>query len=536
MDVDRLSSRLATPLSHRSCRSSLRSDSNRTKSSRSVFSCPFSARDPRAFPLAGASKEHEQLHRNLHDDAAGARISWWLRQRDKSNEYLKSRGFLVGGPSVISEEVHESGHIASQMTRAFAGAAGRRASKTRQPVPYTIDPAFEHTKQNMELGDHAGKETIRTSTMRDVLHDSTNGKNSGQDSGMQKGRDVSQGGKAERSQRSHRTRRATGSAAAGLKCMGSKPRAEGIKVHPSGKVCEIDEVICGRDISHSPSKLKEHLSREEFQGAAGKKSLGEVARPEGLKTNVAHAVSQVDEVVFGRDMDSSIERTAEHLDDDTFHGAAGRRYVRHVERCGGLKQLPARTVSQADAVILGRDLGHSQDKVEEHMHFEAFKDAAGSHSLGHRPRKEGLKSNFVPGTSQVDQIVFKSDGESLEVQDHLRQEEFRGAAGRKYIGHRESPGGLRPSHMAHVCAVDKIAFGALSDSSNLDAHLRSPNWTGAAGRKYVGAPTKPEGRQPVLGSGLSQVDEIVWGHDIDGSKEKLQAKEKARLNAIGCSA
>ena len=31
------------------------------------------------------------------------------------------------------------------------------------------------------------------------------------------------------------------------------------------------------------------------------------------------------QVVFGRDMDSSIERTAEHLDDDTFHGAAGRR-------------------------------------------------------------------------------------------------------------------------------------------------------------------------------------------------------------------
>ena len=38
-----------------------------------------------------------------------------------------------------------------------------------------------------------------------------------------------------------------------------------------------------------------HQGREEFQGAAGKKSLGEVARPEGLKTNVAHAVSQVDE-------------------------------------------------------------------------------------------------------------------------------------------------------------------------------------------------------------------------------------------------
>ena len=61
---------------------------------------PFSARDPRAFPLAGASKEHERLHRKIHDDAAGKRISWWLRQRDKSNaswlwEWDKSH--MVGG-------------------------------------------------------------------------------------------------------------------------------------------------------------------------------------------------------------------------------------------------------------------------------------------------------------------------------------------------------------------------------------------------------------------------------------------------------
>lgn len=38
--------------------------------------------------------------------------------------------------------------------------------------------------------------------------------------------------------------------------------------------------------------------------------------------------------------------------------------------------------------------------------------------------------------------------------------------------------GSKETFPIKVCAVDKIAFGALSDSSNLDAHLRSPNWTG----------------------------------------------------------
>ena len=45
-------------------------------------------------------EEHEQLHRRFHDDAAGERISWWLRQRDIAGGYAKTNGVLVGGPSV----------------------------------------------------------------------------------------------------------------------------------------------------------------------------------------------------------------------------------------------------------------------------------------------------------------------------------------------------------------------------------------------------------------------------------------------------
>lgn len=41
--------------------------------------------------------------------------------------------------------------------------------------------------------------------------------------------------------------------------------------------------------------------------------------------------------------------------------------------------------------------------MKELQDLPAFKDAAGSQSLGCEPRKEGLKANFVPGLSQVDE-------------------------------------------------------------------------------------------------------------------------------------
>ena len=494
MDVDNLSSRLATPFSQRSIGASGRSRGS------SLASHPFSAREP----PAGASKEHEQVHRQFHDDAAGERISWWLRQRDKSNDYTKCRGLLVGGPSVFPGE--ERNPTADQMAKAFAGAAGRRASSTRQAMPYTADSAMLKLQQRGKAGRSTGRGVPwSTLSVPETL--------------------------TEPEPTPSRNTHGSG-VAAGKKSMGAKARTEGIKVHPSGQVSEIEQLISGHDISTSPGKLQEHLSRPEFNGAAGKKSLGEVVRPGGLKTNVSHAVSQVDELVFGRDMDLSVSRTEQHLEDATFHGAAGRRYVGYVERSGGVKPLPARTISHADAVILGRDLGHSEDKMKEQRHLEAFRGAAGSQNLGHEPRKEGLKNNFMTGASQVDEIVFGND---TDLHDHLRPGEFVGRAGRKYIGHQEHPGGLRTSHMAHVSTVDKIAFGASDESRSLDAHLQSPAWEGAAGRKCVGAPAKQEGRQAVLGSGLSEVDEVVWGHDIDGSREKLRQKEQARLKAIGCT-
>lgn len=60
-------------------------------------------------------------------------------------------------------------------------------------------------------------------------------------------------------------------------------------------------------------------------------------------------------------MDDSIGRTQEHLEDPTYSGAAGRRCVGQREKAAGMKQHPAKTITHADSIIQGRDLGHSQD-------------------------------------------------------------------------------------------------------------------------------------------------------------------------------
>jgi len=206
-----------------------------------------------------------------------------------------------------------------------------------------------------------------------------------------------------------------------------------------------------------------------------------------------------------------------------------------VERPEGLKANPAKAVAKVDTVILGRELANSDDKLKEHLQLEAFKDAAGAHSLGHVPRTEGLKPDLATTVSQVDQIVFGHDlGSSAErVRHHLQAAQFQGAAGRRYIGRAEKDGGLRPSHMAHVSTVDTV-FGRGTNDANMSAHLQSSDWKGAAGRRCIGAPARAEGRQAVPGGGLSQVDELVWGRDIDKSNERHGLKERERLQAIGC--
>lgn len=484
-----------------------------TMSSSSRISSAREPRDPRACPLAGASRDYESVHRQFHDNAAGARDSWWLRQRDISTNYARSNGALVGGPPVFSlpnEDLNaRSRHIAKQLREAFAGAAGHRTS-----VVGDLAPKPSQVSQDLVVD---AEKSSKASTERRKTRKHRHGE-----------------GTAPASRKQDLV--AFTKSAAGKRCMGGPQRQEGLKVYPAAaSVCETAGLVPGRE-SGSPPRAENHFDVAEHLGAAGKRRLGATPRKEGLRTRATGHASQVDEVVFGRDMDCSDVRVAEYAEEPVFEGAAGRRYVGHVERREGIKANPAKVVTRVDKVVLGRELSNSDDRLKEHLRLEAFKDAAGAPCLGHVDRMEGLKPDLTTTLSQVDKIVFGHElGSSTErIRDHLQSAQFEGAAGRRYIGHPEKDGGLRHSHMAHVSTVDKAAFGRETAADQSDVHLDAACWRGAAGRKYIGAPDRAEGRQSVPGSGMSQVDEIVWGRDIDNSGERQRLKERARLQAIGC--
>ena len=195
-------------------------------------------RDPRGCPLSGASRDHENVHRQFHDNAAGARDSWWLRQRDISTNYARSNGTLVGGPPVLSlpnENLNaRSRHIAKQLREAFAGAAGHRTCVVGAlaPIPSQIQvqnaPSKEEPSGARPSPDQRWRKQSRQVAIR-VEQDF--------DSGGLKNR------------REH---------PAGKRIMGIVPRTEGLKVYPAAAdVCEADGLIPGRETS--PRRVETHF-------------------------------------------------------------------------------------------------------------------------------------------------------------------------------------------------------------------------------------------------------------------------------------
>ena len=201
---------------------------------------PYSARerDPRACPLAGASRDYESVHRQFHDNAAGARDTWWLRQRDISTNYARSNGTLVGGPPVLSlpnENLNaRSRHIAKQLREAFAGAAGHRTCVVGDLAPKPVlgsqrmdGPDVAQTPPHSERRKkHSRRDTVRSKQ---------------QNAGSLQAR----------------TRKPREDPA-GKRSMGIAPRQQGLKVYPeAADVCETDGLIPGREIL--PRRAENHF-------------------------------------------------------------------------------------------------------------------------------------------------------------------------------------------------------------------------------------------------------------------------------------
>jgi len=472
------------------------------------------AREPRAFPASGASKDYEKVHQRYHDGAAGHRDTWWLQQRDLAREYTKANGIVVAGPATIQEYPRSKSsradgtrQVAERVHQAFDHAAGKA---NRGPLDVvqeglalaSLSPRRQRAVEDAASEDRFGRrrpphpEGLRinpahgASTIDSVLL----------------GRDIDKSDERLEAQRQLQAYQG----AAGRKYLGTSPRKEGLRTWAGKNMSDVDEVVQGRDIDTSDFRLAQHAGAKVFQGAAGRAILGQSPRKEGVKVNPAGLVSQVDDVVFGKDIDNSKARVQMAQGDPQLQGAAGRRPGGGSAR--GHRHFPAGDISNVDQVVLGRDIDKSVDRVAEHLRMDDFHNAAGRKYIGHVSRDRGLRPN--PARDR----------------DHWEVEEFKGAAGML----QEHPAGLRQIPLGQVEQLGSVVYGRDVTRSKdiLRASEASPEMKGH-GRRLIGAPPRPEGIKPVAGSGLSEMDEVIFGKDIDGSRDRRGASERERRRAIG---
>lgn len=472
------------------------------------------AREPRAFPASGASKDYEKVHERYHDGAAGHRDTWWLQQRDLAREYTKANGIVVAGPATIQEHPRSKSsraegtkQVAERVHRAFDHAAGKA---NRGPLDVvqeglalaSFSPRRERAVEDVASEDRFGRrrpphpEGLRINPAHGAsVIDS-----------VLLGRDIDKSDERLEAQRHLEAYQG----AAGRKYLGSSPQKEGLRTWAGKNASDVDEVVQGRDIDTSEFRVAQHAGAKVFQGAAGRAVLGQPLRNEGVKVNPGGLVSQVDDVVFGKDIDNSSARVRMAQDDPQLQGAAGRRPGGGSAR--GHRHFPAGDISDVDQVLLGRDIDKSVDRVAEHLRMDDFQNAAGRKYIGHVSRDRGLRPN--PARDR----------------DHSEVEEFTGAAGML----QEHPAGLRQIPLGQVEQVGSVVYGRDVTRSKdiLRASEVSPEMKGH-GRRLIGASPRPEGIKPVAGSGLSEMDEVLFGKDIDASRNRRGEPERARRRAIG---
>ena len=82
--------------------------------------------------------------------------------------------------------------------------------------------------------------------------------------------------------------------------------------------------------------------------------------------------------------------------------------------------------------------------------------------------------------------------------------------------------------------MDEILLGRDIDGSSRST-LKQLLVEGAAGCKSIGVGVKLAGRRCVPSGGDSQVDELIWGADVDGSSDPalLRAKDQLFRGAAG---
>eukprot|EP00931_Biecheleriopsis_adriatica_P105381 TRINITY_DN7993_c0_g1_i1.p1 TRINITY_DN7993_c0_g1~~TRINITY_DN7993_c0_g1_i1.p1 ORF type:complete len:747 (-),score=164.18 TRINITY_DN7993_c0_g1_i1:72-2312(-) len=314
--------------------------------------------------------------------------------------------------------------------------------------------------------------------------------------------------------------------AAGCRSMGASPRTERKRnVQTSSRVDRLDELVFGRDIDNSLDPAFIQANNQLYQGAAGSKSSGTAVRTEGKRHHAVDGNSEVEALVFGKQADASSQKDS-LLQQEFFIGAAGHHAF--AQRPEGKKHLlaPAQAF-QVDDVILGTDLDNSMEALRQEL--PEFEGAAGQRGGG-EVRQEGKRHIEAFDLDQVGNLVSGSAGASGQVG---RMPALEGAAGRKCVGATPRSEGRRHLAFGAASKVDEVLWSRDIDGSV--ETLAGPHpFEGAAGIHAVGFQSRGEGKRHHPAAQASQLDELVWGRDIDGSSE-LRARRQQQAELEGAA-
>ena len=255
--------------------------------------------------------------------------------------------------------------------------------------------------------------------------------------------------------------------------------------HDPSQLAKTDEAIYGIDTDTNPARLHEHAAFAEAAGsdsqkiaAASRHAKTSMIGEHGKKrTGAPHLRATVDEVIFGHDTDGSLD-VAVLTDGAAFEGAAGRVVesgdqpeFAHKGRAGMGREC---TLSNVDRVVFGHDID-------------------GSEAAGGGDAADGVAG--APSTEFIDAFDANQARGTKELAPAMRSE------------------------------VDAVVFGRDIDGSDTVTPLTElPEYAGAAG-----VPTSEKNAAVHLGAAgttrartanpnmRATVDEVVFGHDIDGS-------------------
>ena len=251
--------------------------------------------------------------------------------------------------------------------------------------------------------------------------------------------------------------------------------------HDPSQLAKTDEAIYGIDTDTNPARLHEHAAAE----AAGSDSQKIAAASRHAKTSMIgehgkkrtgapHLRATVDEVIFGHDTDGSLD-VAVLTDGAAFEGAAAASSSRATSPSfaqGARRDGPRVHASNVDRVVFGHDIDGSEAA------------AAATRPTAWRARR--AQSSSTPST-------------------RTRRVARRSSRRRCARGRRRR---LRPRHRR---------------LRHRDALTELPEYAGAAGvptsEKNAACTSAPPARRARTANPnmRATVDEVVFGHDIDGS-------------------